>query len=72
MARSERYGFSAQLKLYPFPSAWTRRDMKYLTKTGFHSTFLFLNNNLCYQLFRVFKVILLIVSYPIFDFDSMV
>ncbi|PVH34262.1 hypothetical protein PAHAL_8G181600 [Panicum hallii] len=31
--------------------------MKYLTKTRFHSTFLFLNNNFSHQLFCVFKVI---------------
>ena len=45
------------LKLSPFPSAWTRRDIQYLNQIGFHSTFLFLNNNFSHQLFRVFKVI---------------
>ena len=48
---------SAQIVSFSFCLDKKRRDMKYLTKTGFHSTFLFLNNNFPHQLFRVFKVI---------------
>lgn len=69
MLQMDKRGISAQLKLSLFPFVWTKRDIKYLTNIGFHSTFLFLNNNFSPQLFRIFKVINRPIPY--FRFDCM-
>jgi hypothetical protein len=66
MLQMDKRGISAQPKFSLFPSVWTRRDRKYLTKIGFHSTFLFLfsTTTSLINYFAFSKS--LIVPYPIF------